>query len=227
MLIRRRWSVGAGLAGGAAVAAAMVGIGVAHADDGTEQINGWTVTPTGGSDNGSLFPPATLSDPSDSLGLGTAPIVGGFDSVAATPLSDIGSNESFSVPLSAVGTSDNLFIQDNWFSGFEIASVQAGSDNAVMSLLVPDAGGNQVVDLFNFGTPDTPLFNPDATGPVDIGGVELAAPQDGALFNDLSDAIFKGDTADWSNAVTLFDDWLGIDPSGGADASALLPDFAL
>lgn len=63
-----------------------------------------------------------------------------------------------------------------------------------------------------------------------IGGVELASPQDGALFNDLFDAIFRGDTADWSNTTTLFGDWLGIDPSGAADAvdpTALLPDFGL
>lgn len=209
----------------------MVGLGAAHADGGADEINGWTVTPTGGSGSASPLLPATLSDPSNSLGLGTDPIAGSFGSVAATPLSDIGSNESFATPLSDAGTPENLFIQDNWFSGFEIASVQAGRDNAVMSLLVPDASGNQVIDLFNFGTPDpAPLFNPDATGPIDIGGVELASPQDGALFNDLFDAMLNGDTADWSNATTLFDDWLGIDPSGTADAldaSALLPDFGL
>lgn len=212
-----RWGVGAGVTGGAAVAAALVGIGAAHADDGTEEINGWTVTLTGGSANGSLLPPATLSDPSDSLGLGTAPIVGGFDSVAATAthLSDIGSNESFATPLSQAGTADTLLIQDNWLSGFEISSVQAGQNEGVMSLLVPDADG-KVIDLFNFGTPDpAPLFNPDATGPVDIGGVPLADSQDGALLNDLFGAAFQGDSADWSNAMTLFDDWLGIDPSVG------------
>lgn len=206
----------------------MLGMGAAHADDSTDEINGWTVTPTGGSDNGSVFPPATLSDPSDSLGLGTAPIVGGFDSVAATPLSDIGSNESFATPLSSAAT-DNLFIQDNWFPGFEIASVQAGQDDAVMALLVPDAAGNQLVDLFNFGIPDSPLFNPAATGPIDIGGVELADPHNGALFNDLSAAIFTGNATDWVNATALFDDWLGIDPSGAADVvdpSGLLPDLS-
>lgn len=207
--------VGMGVAGGAAVAAALVGIGAAHADDGTEEINGWTVTPTGGSANGSLFPPATLSDPSDSLGLGTAPIVGGFDSVPATSLSAIGSNESFATPLSTADTADNLFIQDNWFPGFEIASVQAGQNEGVMSLLVPDADG-KVIDLFNFSTPDpAPLFNPDATGPIDIGGVPLADSQDGALLNDLFGAALQGDGADWSNAMTLFDNWLGIDPSVG------------
>ncbi len=230
MLVCRigRWGAGAGVAGGAAVAAALLGMGAAHADDSTEEINGWTVTLTGGDGTDSLLPAATLSDPSDSLGLGTEPINGSFGNVAATPLSDIGSNESFNTALSTIGTADNLNIQDNWFSGFEISSVQAGQDNAVMAFLVPDAGGNQLVDLFNYGSPDAPpLVNPDATGPIDIGGVQLADPQDGALFNDLFGAAFQGDSADWTNAMTLFDDWLGIDPSVAADASALLPDFAL
>jgi hypothetical protein len=225
----RRWGVGVGLTGGAAVAAAMLGMGTAHADDSTDEINGWTVTPTGDSGSGSPLLPATLSDPSNSLGLGTDPIAGTFGSVAATPLSSIGVNESFTTALSTAATPDNLIIQDNWFSGFEIASVQAGQDNAVMSFLVPDAAGNQVVDLFNFGTPDpAPLFNPDATGPIDVGGVELASPEAGALLNDLFDAVFLGDTTAWSNATTLFDDLFGIDPSGAADAmdvSSLLPDL--
>ncbi|HEU4363346.1 MAG TPA: hypothetical protein VFR27_17825 [Mycobacterium sp.] len=207
----------------------MLGMGAAHADDGTDQINGWTVTPTGNSDSGSPFLPATLSDPSNSLGLGTDPIAGSFASVAATPLSSIGAKESFSTPLSTAGTSDNLLIQDNWFPGLESVGVQAGQNSALLSVLLPTAGGNQVVDLFNFGTPDAPpLFNPDATGPIDIGGVELADPQDGALFNDLFNAVFTGNTADWSNATTLFDDLVGIDPSGAADAvdpTGLLPDL--
>lgn len=198
------------------MAAAMLGLGAAHADDGTDEINGWEVTPTGGTSG--LLPGATLSDPSNSLGLGTAPIEGGWASAPATPLSDIGSNESFLTPLSAAGTSDSLIIQDNWFPGFEWVGVQAGQDNALLAFLVPAAGGNQVVDLFNFGTPDTPLFNPDATGPIDIGGLPLADPQDGALFNDLFDAMFTGNAADWTSATTLFDDWLGIDPSAAADA---------
>lgn len=209
---------------------AMLGMAAAHADDSTDEINGWTVTPTGDSDSGSPFLPATLSDPSNSLGLGTDPIAGRFGSVAATPLSSIGVNESFTTALSTAGTPDNLIIQDNWFSGFEIASVQAGQDNAVMSLLVLDASGNQVVDLFNFGTPDpAPLFNPDATGPIDVGGVELASPDAGALFNDLGAALFTGDSTAWSNATTLLDDLFGIDPSGAAadaiDPSGLLPDL--
>lgn len=209
----RRWGVSAGIAGGATAVVAMLGMATAHADGSTDEINGWTVTPTGDSGSTSPLLAATLLDPSNSLGLGTDPIAGSFGSVPATPLSSIGVNESFSTALSTAATPDNLFIQDNWFSGFEIASVQAGQDNAVMSLLVPDAGGGQVVDLFNFGTPDpAPLFNPDATGPIDIGGVELASPDAGALFNDLGAALFTGDTTAWSDAMTLLDDLFGVAP---------------
>ena len=217
-----------GFTGGAVIAAALFGMGAARADDGTDEINSWTVTPTSGSDVDDLLPPATLSDPSDSLGLGTAPIAGGFESgfESTPPLSDIGTNEVFFAPQSTTGSPDNLFIQDLWFPGIESASVQAGNDN-VQAFLVPTLDGKQVVDLFNFSFGDAaPLFNPDATGPIDVGGVELASPQDGALLNDLSDAIFTGNAADWTNAMTLFDDYLGIAPSAAADAvdlGSLLP----
>lgn len=218
----RKWATGVGLASGAAAAAAMLGATVAHADNGTEEINGWTVTPTGGSPDGSVFPPATLSDPSNSLGLGTSPISGGFDSVPATPLSSIGSNEAFATPLTTIGTPDNLSIQDNWLPGLLEASVQTGKDNDVLAFLVPAVGDKEVVDLVNFEAHDAPpLFNPDTTGPVDVGGVQLASPQDGALFNDLFDAVFKGDAADFANATTLFDDLLGIDPSSASTAAEL------
>jgi hypothetical protein len=216
------------LAVGAATAAAVITTGTAHADNGTDEINGWTVTPTTGSDV-SLLPPATLSDPSNSLGLGTAPIAGGFASEPATPLSDIGSNETFVTGPSTSGTPDNLLIGDSWGPGFEVVEAQTGKDNDLLAILVPTSGGNQVVDLVNFDVHDAPpLFNPDATGPIDVGGVELASPQAGALLNDLFDAVFTGNTSAWSNAVTLFDDLLGIDPSSAADAvdpSSLLPDF--
>src|SRR5699024_9230436 len=110
-----------------------------------------------------------------------------------------------------------LVIQDNWFPGIEFASVQTGEHNDLFALLVPTADGDQVVDLFNFGTLDAPpLFNPDATGPIDIGGVELASPDAGALLNDLFDAVFLGDTDAWANATTLFDALFGIDASDGA-----------
>jgi hypothetical protein len=55
-----------------------------------------------------------------------------------------------------------------------------------------------------------PLVNPDATGPIDVGGLALASPQDGALFNDIFDAAFNGDTADWANAATLFGDLFSL-----------------
>ncbi len=229
----RRWSAGAGVAGGAAVAAAVLGVALAHADNGMEEINGWTVTPTGGSPDGSLFPPATLSDPSNSLGLGTSPITGGFDSVPATPLSSVGSDESFATPLTTIGTPDSLSIQDNWLPGMEEVSIQTGIDNHLVAFLVPAVGDKEVVDLVNFDANDAPpLFNPDATGPVDVGGVQLASPQDGALFNDLFDALFKGDAADFANATTLFNDLFGIDPSSAVaaldviDPGSLLPDFS-
>lgn len=222
----RRWGAGGTLAG-AGMMTAVLGMGIAHADSGIDEINGWTVTPT--SDNvGILTDNATLSDPSNALGLGTSPIAGEWISGSAAPLSSIGSDDQFSTP-DAVGSSANLYIQDNWLPGIEEATVQV-HNSEVVAFLVPAVGGNQVIDLFNFDTPDAPpLVNPDATGPVDVGGVELASPQDGALLNDLFDAVFTGDTADWNNAVTLFDDWAGIDPSSAADAvdpSGLLPDFS-
>lgn len=217
--------VGVILAGGVA---GVFGAGVAHADDGTDVINGWTVTPTGDSGSDLVTTSATLSDPSDSLGLGTEPIDGDWVSGPATPLSTIGSDEQFTTALlqlsspGALNPSDNLMIQDNWFSGFEIAAVQAGQNEADESFLVPDASGKEVVDLLNFGTPDTPLFNPDATGAIDIGGVQLADPQDGALFNDLFDAVFQGNATDWSHAMTLFGDLFGssADATAGAAAAA-------
>jgi hypothetical protein len=233
----RQWGAGAALATGIGVAAVILAAGIAHADGGTDEINGWTVTPTGSSGSVVLTTPATLSDPSNSLGLGTSPIVGNWVSGPAAPLSNIGSDEQFTTALVQLSSpdgpnpSDNLYIQDNWLPGFEEATVQSGHAE-VVSFLVPNGTGDQVVDLYNLNVGDAPpLFNPDATGgPIDIGGLPMADPQDGALFNDLFDAVFKGDTADWSNATTLFDDWLGIDPSGAADAvdpSSLLPDFSL
>lgn len=229
----RRWSVGAGLAAGVALAALVFGVALAHADNGAEEINGWAVTLTGGPPDGSVFPPATLSDPGNSLGLGTSPITGGFDSVPATPLGGVGLDESFATPLTTIGTPDNLSIQDNWLLGMEEVSVQTGIDNHLVAFLVPAVGGKEVVDLVNFEANDAPpLFNPDATGSVDVGGVQLAAPQDGALFNDLFDALFKGDAAAFTNATTLFDDLLGIDPSSAAaaldviDPGSLLPDLS-
>jgi hypothetical protein len=214
----RRWCVRVGLTGGSAAAAAMLGAGVAHAEGGVDEINGWPVTPT--SDTVELLTNnATLSDPGDALGLGTSPIAGEWLSAPATPLSSIGSNESFSTP-DALGSSSTLLIQDQWLPGIELTSVQVGTHNAVVGFLVPVDGGHEVVDLVNVGFGAAPLINPDATGPVDVGGVQLASPHDGALLNDLADAVFSGDSADFGKATTLFDDLLGTDPSGAAHAAA-------
>ena len=89
------------------------------------------------------------------------------------------------------------------------------------AFLTTNLGGNEVVDLFNVApnsatltdayNPTIPFINPDATGTVDVGGVALASPQDGALvFNDLFDAMVTGSTADWSNAATLFGDLFSL-----------------
>jgi hypothetical protein len=214
-----------------AAAAAVIAAGAAHADNDADAINGWTITPTTGSDVLSL-PPSTLSDPSNSLGLGTAPIVGGFTSEPATPLSNIGSNETFTTGPSTIGMPDNLLIEDSWGpGGFEVVEAQTGKDNDLLAFLLPTVGGNQVVDLVNFDVHTAPpLFNPDATGPIDVGGVELASPQAGALLNDLVDAVLTGNSADWNNLVTLLDDLFGIDPSTATDAadpSSLLPDLGI
>lgn len=90
------------MVGGAAVAAALIGAGIAHADDSTDDINGWTVTLTGSNETVGLLPAATLSDPGNSLGLGTTPIAGGYDSSPASSLlGSIGSNDTFTTPLSS------------------------------------------------------------------------------------------------------------------------------
>lgn len=143
----RRWGVGALLAG-AGVMTTAFGTGVAHADSGTDQINGWTVTPGSG---GLLSNDDTLSDPSNSLGLGSSPITGNWISGPAAPLSSIGSDDQFAT-LDAVGTSNNLYIQDTWLPGIEEATVQV-HNSEVVAFLVPGAGGNQIVDLFTFATP--------------------------------------------------------------------------
>ncbi|HEU4361177.1 MAG TPA: hypothetical protein VFR27_06660 [Mycobacterium sp.] len=221
----QKFCAGATLAGGTAVAVAVLGISTAHADNGTDEINGWTVTPTGGTDSTTALgipvtlPAATLSDPTNSLGLGTAPIAGEFDSVPAD-LSSIGSNDLFTTSFPTIGSPSSLSIQDNWLPGIENVFVSVGNPtNNSLALLVPAIDGDQVVDLLNHSRGDAPpLFNPDAAGPIDIGGLPLADPQDGALLNDLFDAAFLGDPADWGKAGTLFDDWLGIDPSSATAA---------
>jgi hypothetical protein len=74
----RQWSVGVGLAGAAAVTGGMIALAIApsaQADDTTVDVNGWEVQ-TDGSD----VSPATLIDPSDSLGSGTQ-VTGSLDTV--------------------------------------------------------------------------------------------------------------------------------------------------
>jgi hypothetical protein len=73
-----RWCGGVWSGGGAVVAAGIIGLTVAPsalADDTTVDVNGWAVQ-TDGSD----VSPATLIDPSDSLGNGTQ-VTGSFDGV--------------------------------------------------------------------------------------------------------------------------------------------------
>jgi hypothetical protein len=205
----RRLGAGVILAGGAA---AVLGAGIAHADTAVD-INGWTVQ-TDGSDVSS----ATLSDPSDSLGDGTQ-VTGSLDSVPY-PLDHSESVDIFQT----LSQPPYLSIRDEWVSPWFLEST-VGANNgstgdASEGFFVTTLGGNQVVDLLNVQpnssslaeayNPAVPVVNPDAAGPVDVGGLALASPQDGALFNDLYDAVFMGDAADWSNAATLFGDLLSI-----------------
>ena len=219
----RRWGAGLGLVGAVAVSVTVLGMAAAHADEGADQINGWTVSPTG--ETSSWLSPAALLDPSDSLGLGTAPIAGDWGN-ADTLVSSVGTDDVFLTP-DKFGSTSYLQIDSSWLFDVDGASVNTGLHNSVDAWLVSVDGGRQQVDLFNISHGDAPpLFNPEATGPIQIGGVELDDPHGGALLNDLFDAAFKGDTADWTNSAVLFDDLLGIDPSGGSDAvdaSSMLP----
>ena len=89
--------------------------------------------------------------------------------------------------------------------------LESGAALAALAFLVPTVRDKQVVDLINFDVHDAPpLFNPDATGPIDVGGLALTSPQDGALFNDIFDAVFNGDTGDSANAATLFGDLFSL-----------------
>jgi len=208
----RRPGVGAVLVGGPVAAAALLGTGIAHADDTTVDVNGWAVQTDGG------YASAALSDPSDSLGDGTR-VVGSL-SILPYPFDHAESIDEFLTPG---GTSPYLYIDDQWLSPWFL-EVNVGANNgstgaASEGFFVTAPGGNQVVDLLNVQpnspsltvayNPPVPVVNPDATDTVNVGGLDLASPQDGALFNDLYDAAFLGDTADWSNAATLFGDLLG------------------
>jgi hypothetical protein len=213
----RQWSVGVGLAGAAAVTAGMIGLAAApsaHADDTTVDVNGWAVQ-TDGSDVSA----ATLIDPSDSLGNGTQ-VTGSLDTV---PYS-LDHSESVQIFDSTSISPPFVEIRDEWLTPSLLESTVQANDGSTGGVtegfLTTNLGGNGVVDLFNVEpnssslseayNPSVPLVNPDATGPVDVGGVALASPQDGALFNDLYDAMFLGDTADWANATTLFGDLFSL-----------------
>ena len=211
----RWWGIGASFAGTAAAAAAVVGMGVASADDSTVDFNGWSVDVGQPVAPGAGTLSATLLDPSNSLGFGDE-VPGTFSSGPEVISSHF--NELFG----ASASSPSVDIQDNWFAGlFEIVSNVTAANNGLdeaQGIFVPAVGGKEVVDVFNWGPSSDPLINPDATGPVNVGGLDLASPQDGALLNDVFDAVFNGDAADWGKAATLFDDLLGIDASGTADA---------
>jgi hypothetical protein len=195
----RRMGTGVALVGGAA---ALVGMGIAHADETTVDLNGWTVeTDSAGS--------ATLLDPSDSLGDGTQ-LAGSFQSIAS------GFDHShFNDLFNSDSVSNFISIGNTWESPSLLVSTVEGNDGsasgAIDAYLTTNLGGNEIVELYS--TPDSyypPLINPDATGTVDMAGLPLASPEDGALFNDLYDAVFLGDSADWGNAATLFGDLLSL-----------------
>jgi hypothetical protein len=216
----RRWSTGLGLAGAAAVTAGMIGLAVAPsalADNTALDVNGWTVQ-TDGSD----VSPATLIDPSDSLGNGTQ-VTGSLDSVPYA-FDDSESVQIFDSSTFDTDTPPFLGIRDEWLSPSLLESTIQANDGTTGGVtegfLTTNLGGNEVVDLLNVQPnspslavaydPSLPVVNPDATGPVDVGGVVLASPQDGALFNDIFDAAFNGDTADWANAATLLSDLFSL-----------------
>jgi hypothetical protein len=206
-----------GLASGAAVTAGMIALAIApsaHADDTTVDVNGWTVQT-----DGSGVSPATLIDPSDSLGNGTQ-VVGSLDTVPYA----LDHSESVQIFDSTSVSPPFVDIRDEWLSPSLLEStVQANDGSAggvTEAFLATNLGGNEVVDLFNVQpnssslseayNPSEPLVNPDATGAVDVGGVELASPQDGALFNDIFDAVVNGDNGEWANAATLLGDLFSL-----------------
>jgi hypothetical protein len=200
----RRLRMGAILAGGGA---ALLGVGIANADDTTVDVNGWTVETNGGA-----LSSATLLDPSDSLGTGTQ-VVGSFDSVPY-PFDHSESVQIFDSGPTGSETPPFIDIRNEWLSPSLLESTLNGNDGTTggvtQGFFETNLGGNEVVDLYNAPDAYVPLVNPDATGPIDVGGVALASPQDGALFNDIFDALFNGDTADWGNAATLFGDLFSL-----------------
>lgn len=196
----RRYGIGAAVAGGAAVAAAMLGIGAAHADTTASDINGWTLEPaaTGAG--------VTLLDPDNALGAGSE-VPGTWSD---QPFDGLEEDTYFTANQAGPQISD-VWLGLGEVSYIETFGTATAADQfptpaATLGFLMPSLNGKEVVDIVNWssgsGTDATPLVNPDATGPVTVGGLELASPQDGALLND----VFDGD---WSQATTLMGD-LGL-----------------
>lgn len=233
----RRIGAGAVLAAGAAIAAAAV----AHADTGTEEINGWTVqngplTTTAPGLPGEVAQSATLLDPTDSLGLGKEvsgiwadnTMFGLIKESVFTSRDDAGAQpSSLSVAdISALGSYESIVTVTH-------GSGLGATVDETQGRFIPTLDGKSLVNLIDERPVLTTagfapaLLNPDATGPVTVDGLPVASPQDGSLYGDIFGALFKGETAGWGAAATLVDDLLGIDPSGTADAAGVLPDFSL
>lgn len=222
--------VGAMLLGGAAV---VLGAGFAHADD--VDLNGWTLTQDTAEAGTVQY---TLNDPGDSLGFGTQingtfgpPLSYALDPSEKIDIFDYESNNNGDLP-----SLQSLEIRDEWLTPsliqVSVDDANGTTGGASEGFFTTTLGGNEVVDLFNVQAnssslneafnPTTPLIDPDATGPVDINGLTVADPQDGALYNDIYGAVFDGNATDWSHAMTLFGDLFGssADATSGAAAAA-------
>jgi len=154
----RRLRTGAVVAGGAA---ALLGAGIAHADDTTLDVNGWTVQT-----NGAAESPATLTDPSNPLGNG-AQVTGTLDDVPYA------FDHSESVQIFDSSTFDTggsppfVGIRDEWLTPSLLESTVQGNDGSTggvsEAFLTTNLGGNEVVDLFSSSDSYLPLVNPDTT----------------------------------------------------------------
>ena len=220
----RQLSAGAGLAGSAALIA--LATPAAHAD--VTDINGWTLEQA--PDNTVVF---TLEDPSNSLGFG-GPVSGVF-SDSSYPFDPSEHVDVFQLNPVDSG-SQTLDIRDEWLTpSFIETTVEANNGTtggATEGFFTTAFGGSEVVDLLNVQpnssslaeayNPTIPVINPDATGPIDVNGIAVASPQDGALFNDIYAAIVTGDSTDWANATTLIDDLFGITGTDAVGAATEL-----
>lgn len=216
----------AGIVGVVAFTVALTWAATVSADSGdTVDLNGWTLQLNTGN------PPfATLLDPTKSLVGADATEISG--TLHSNPIDGhpIDGHEVYSEAF--IGYYNGLYIDDSWNRGLfggpptELVDVfdddshiangqEHGGPMVFYGLMVPTLDGREVVDLLNYGASGAthpPLINPDAVGPVDVGGLPLASPDAGALLNDLYGAITQGDSADWNNAITLIGDLLGLDP---------------